>query len=317
MKNIFFIVKNLNCGSSQMRAWQIKKELKNKIENKIQIIDLKHIEQLFEKKNSILIWIGPHLHRYNLKIHNTNINILDIVDKYIREKKRIFYNLTNNLYDGLIVNSKFMKDEITKITKFKGKIFIIYHQWDPRYKFTKTNNNELIFGYIGSVLAIRYNFLHFNKLKDIYDIVFFDTEIGKNVTRNVKNNLRLNRTKQYEINNIPKTLPFNCHISIREYDTDVSKYKTTAKIATASALDTNIITTLDEAVKDVLPIDYPFILKKTDLNSVKEMMELVINDYNTNKFLWNKGISIMKNVKKILDIKNIIKKYKKLFYNYN
>ena len=46
-----------------------------------------------------------------------------------------------------------------------------------------------------------------------------------------------------------------------ENDTDVSKYKTTAKIATASALGHNIITTNEKSVIDILDENYPFILK--------------------------------------------------------
>ena len=68
---------------------------------------------------------------------------------------------------------------------------------------------------------------------------------------------------------------FNCHVSIREKDSPLSKYKTSAKVVTASVLGHNIITTYEDAVKDILPSEYPFILTNTDLESVIKMFDLL------------------------------------------
>ena len=48
-------------------------------------------------------------------------------------------------------------------------------------------------------------------------------------------------------------------------------------------------------------------------NLLKKMFNLVINDFNGDKKLWNKGLEIMKKIKKDLSIKNICKKYLTIF----
>ena len=98
-------------------------------------------------------------------------------------------------------------------------------------------------------------------------------------------------------------------MSIRENNTPISKYKTTAKLATAAILEHNIITTYESSVVDILPSKYPFILKDAKIKTIKNMIDLVIKDYNSDKKLWNEGLKIMSHVKQKLSIKQIIKKY--------
>lgn len=82
------------------------------------------------------------------------------------------------------------------------------------------------------------------------------------------------------------------------------------KVATAAALGHNIITTWDEAVKDCLPVDYPFALKEDDsLESITEMFRLAIKDYEGDQILWEKGLSMMKEVKQKLSLHNIASEY--------
>ena len=99
------------------------------------------------------------------------------------------------------------------------------------------------------------------------------------------------------------------HLSIRENDSMLSEFKTTTKIATASANKHNIITTKEESVKDLLPDDYPFLLKNSNIETIIDMFKLAINDYNNGKKLWNKGLRIMSEVKQKLSIENIAGDY--------
>ena len=163
---------------------------------------------------------------------------------------------------------------------------------------------------MGSIKSLLHtdNFLHYKNLMKKFPIVFFDTEIGKDVTNNVISN-NINFPVTYTTYNIPNEVHFQCDINIRDPNKDVSKFKTTAKIATASALNHNIITTYDEAIKDILPVDYPFILKSSHEDECHKMFKLVIDDYNSSKILWNRGLTIMKKVKERLKIENIILKY--------
>ena len=111
------------------------------------------------------------------------------------------------------------------------------------------------------------------------------------------------------MNNIPDNINFNCDINIRPNDSEIFYFKTTAKIATAAILGHNIITTYDMAIKDILPPDYPFILEDNNLATIIKMIELIRNDYNKDKYLWNKGLTIMYNVKQQLSLDNIIFDY--------
>ena len=65
----------------------------------------------------------------------------------------------------------------------------------------------------------------------------------------------------------------------------------------------------DSSYYSILPIDYPFILKNSDLNTVNNMFQLVINDYNNNKVLWNKGLMILKDIKAKLELNTLVYKY--------
>lgn len=311
MKEIYFIVQNLKAGSTLLRAYQIRDELLKYNKQQIIVIDINIISQLKNKENSILIWIGPIGHKYINTLSKTNINILDIVDKYLYNKLEVEESLNNNIYQNVIVNNNYMKIYFQKNTRFDGKIYVIYHHWDPRLSLTSTEiKDKLVFGYMGSIKSLLHtdNFLYYDILIKQYNIIFFDTELGIDVTQNVINN-NLNYPIKYNADNIPKILWYNCDINIRDPSSDISKFKTTAKIATAVALGHNIITTLDEAVMDILPLDYPFILENSDYTTVNNMFLLVTKDYYTDKILWNKGLAILKKIKNILDIKTIINNY--------
>lgn len=314
MKEIYFIVQNIKAGSTLLRAHQIQEVLLNQYNLYSQVINIDMISQLKEKKNCIFIWIGPIGHKYISFLSQNNINILDIVDKYLYNKEIVEESLNNNIYQIIIVNNSFMKSYFEKNTKFNGKICIIYHHWDPRLSLTTTKTEDkLIFGYMGSIKSLLHtdNFLHYKKIIKLYPIIFFDTELGKDVTQNVFNN-NINYPIIYNCNNMPEIINFNCDINIRDPTTKVSKFKTTAKLATSAALGHNIITTMDEAIKDILPTDYPFILKNSDFNTVNNMFQIVINDYNNNKVLWNKGLMILKDIKAKLELDTIINEYTKL-----
>ena len=315
MRTICFIGNNIKSGSSILRIHQIIEQFNDinvefniKIFHSKNMIDLKHI------KESILIWITPIIHLHIKNIDPSNINILDIIDKYIYEKNNIL--LSAKFTKALIVNNNFMKKYFKEEYKYNHKIYIIYHHYDKRINIDNNFKNKLVFGYMGSIKSLQHsqNFLHYEKLKNKFNIEFYDTEIGDYVTNFVKkNDYSFKKPDIYNINNMPKLYKFNCHFNIRKEGTELSKFKTTAKIATAAGLGHNIITSRDEAVKDLMPDDYPFLLKNTDLKSVEEMINLVIKDYNGEKVLWNKGLQIMSEIKNKLNIKNIIKKYLIMF----
>jgi hypothetical protein len=325
-KKIIFISYNNSIGSDNLRVKQIVNILNyNNIViipqcvEKTNIHDPNFIKKISLYKKSIFIWIAlVNIDGIKITKKNNNINIFDCVDKYIYYHDNINYMLNNNLINCLIVNSNYMKSEILSRTRFKGNIFIIYHHYDIIFEKTKIiNQDRLTFGYMGSLPSLSHtdNFLYYKKLMVKFPIEFLNTEDGVYYTNDIKHNVILKGQPQKLLDNL--SVNFNCHISIRQFNTKVSKYKTTAKIATASFFNHNIITTYEEAVKDILPPDYPFLLKSDKYEVIEKMFQTVINDYNGTKELWNKGLEIMKTVKEKLNIQIIKKDYENIIKIYS
>lgn len=316
---IYFVVQKKESGSSMMRANQIATALKT-FSKEIEIIEISEIKRFFKKPKSYFIWIGPVGMNNIYHFTNRHVHILDVVDKYLSHKKWIDKAIRDKVYDILFVNNKFMRKHFKKNMKFQGKVHILHHHYDPRYEtcITTIADNQLRFGYIGSILSLLHtnNFLHYKRIGKKYNVQFLDTENAMNMNGYVFQDNKLSEFKQKKHalteDNIPKAVSFNCQVSIRPLRDDVSKYKTTAKIATAVVLGHNIITTYEESVKDILPEDYPFLLRSTDFQSVDEMFQLVTNDFYSEKKLWNKGLSILKEVREKLDVNFIAKKYKNI-----
>lgn len=305
--NIFFVVQNPTFGSAILRGLQISCELNNQ---GFQSSVITHEEINVNTKNSIFIWVKEFNVNLISKLSG-NYHIYDVVDNYIYKYDLVNHAIQCKIFDALIVNNSFMSEDIKSNIGFNGKIFIVPHHWDPRLSTLKTKKSESIrFGFLGSIASLQHtnNFLHYDNLISDYPIEFIDSESGENFTELIEN--KKNTPIKRNINAMSELfINFNCHISIRENNSSISKYKTTAKIATASALNHNIITTYEKSVADFLPHDYPFLLKSTDLKAVKDMFELVIQDYSTEKSLWNKGIAIMDRVKNQLSIQVIAKMY--------
>jgi len=324
-KIIFFSYNNL-LGSDNLRA----KQIANSLNLDSDSIITQYIEGTNDRKpilpdivkkynNCIFFWIWsiPNMDILLLAKQNNNINIYDCVDNYLYNKNEIDKILDTKLIDTLIVNNNYMKNEIRNNINFLGNIEIIYHHYDIIFeKNILINQNQLTFGYMGSLGSLRHtdNFLNYKKLMFKFPIEFLNTEDGLYYTNDILHNIIINGTHQHNLSDM--TINFNCHISIRKLTDNISKYKTTAKIATASFFNHNIITTYEESVKDILPDDYPFLLKTDDFETINKMFELVIDDYNTDKILWNKGLEIMKEVKNKLSLESIMNDYNRLINKY-
>jgi len=320
---IIFILHNNAIGTDQLRGLQIINGIKyNKVVNITQCIENTwelsndFFNEIAKFKNSIFIWVWTfeNLEKgCQITKLNNNINIYDPIDNYLYKKDQIDIMLNNNLVDCLIVNNEFMKKDIYTNTCFKGHVETIGHHYDERLlQCELKNQNILNFGYAGSLASLNHtdNFLYYQKLIRKYKIEFLDTESGLIKTTNIYDNYIVQPTLQTNVSNM--IINFNCHISIRKLDSNVSKYKTNAKIATAAALNHNIITTYEESLKDILPYDYPFLLHSDDYETVDNMFNTVLNDYYGSKILWNRGLEIMQQVKEKLHITNILKQYENL-----
>ena len=299
--SLMFVAQNPQLASVTMRGrqfidqWKIPNpsDADNKRSHSNSPADWKYgVEQCgINTCTDVCVFLGPCKDHKWPKKSCCKVKILDVIDKYLYEKKHIDASL--NHYDALVVNSNYMKDYFQRERNFMGDILVLPHHSDPRWRDTKTtmtkSSDTLRFGYTGSIPSLAHtdNFLHADDIKERYPITFVDTDEGI----------------------LPDTLDFGIDMSIREPDTDVSRFKTTAKVATAAALGHNIITTWDEAVKDYLPEDYPFALKDSSLETIQKTMDMAMADYAGDQVLWKKGLEMMKEVDKKLNINVIASKY--------
>jgi hypothetical protein len=305
---IFFVVAKKDQGSAILRGIQISDQL-NQLGIDSKVVTVSEIPTT--EINSLFVWV-KNINPKIVKQLVNNIHVYDVVDNYIYQKELVQSVIQTEVINHLIVNNEFMKLEIHKENNISLKdISVIHHHWDPRISTAqKENQSNLTFGFLGSVASLAHtdNFLHYRTLVDKYKVRFYDTEIGKDVSELVNND------KKIVVNRNPNAMQeleihFNCHISIRKHDAPESKYKTSAKVVTASALNHNILTTYEQATKDVLPKDYPFILKNTELTTINQMFDLIKSDYADKKILWKRGLEIMSSVKEQTSLLKIANDY--------
>mmetsp|Transcript_8967 Transcript_8967/g.21097 ORF Transcript_8967/g.21097 Transcript_8967/m.21097 type:complete len:322 (+) Transcript_8967:268-1233(+) len=293
-KTLFFIAQHPEWGSAKMRGLHFIDEW-TKIDQRLQ--NHRETEWIYDlhKCGSILpcadicVFIGPCDVASYLRDSCCKIKVLDFVDKYLTKQNIIDETLYE--YDALIVNSNFMKDYFIEKRNFTREIFVVLHHSDPRWHNVRTTNESesIIFGYSGSLPSLHHtdNFLHWQDLIKRYPLTFVDTDSGI----------------------LPEKVDFQCDLSIRPLGTPVSQFKTCAKVATAAALGHNIITTWDEAVKDSLPRNYPFLLKDASLVEIQKMMDKVSADYEGDRHLWNIARRMMEEVNTKLSLSSIAPTY--------
>lgn len=307
-RKIYFIVSSRAWGSSKLRAQQISNKLKD-FNLDCQVICYDEISII--EKNTICIWI-KFAPKELISLLKSSIHILDVVDAFEHAKKLI--NEVN--FNAIIVNNLYMKNECINDLKIKSKIFTIPHHWDKDLECaTLINQSQLNFGYLGSISSLKYdqNLLHANSLSQHKSVKFIDCEFCQDVTDTIRQGFHIRDPLEHErksINNL--SINFNCHLSIRSEQSPLFLYKTSAKIATASLFNHNIITTAEKSAIDILPKNYPFILKNSKLDTVLEMMNLIKKDFYSTKELWNQGLESMRQVKQNLCIDNIINLYKQM-----
>tara|TARA_B100001093_G_scaffold329198_1_gene314204 strand:- start:2188 stop:3078 length:891 start_codon:yes stop_codon:yes gene_type:complete len=289
-----------------MRATQISLELKKHFDN-VRVITPSEIP--IKKSGVIFIW----LKMFDVRLINSlksNIHILDILDSYTDETKSIISEIDDalhqNIFDGIIVNSKYMANYFRKNIGYKKRIYTIYHHWDPILSSIKVKNqNRLSFGYLGCLTGpFDNNFTHGKRLVEDGIVKTLSSE-----TKVKNSNTKLSQIDPTAFGKI--VVDFNCHFSIRA-EKRYFNFKTTAKLATAAALNHNIITTSEKSTSEILPNNYPFLLENSEFNTVMDMVSRVKKDYYDNRILWNQGLSMMEEVKHKLSIGKIILKYVEL-----
>jgi uncharacterized protein YeeX (DUF496 family) len=189
----------------------------------------------------------------NLKLlikskNNKNINIIDIVDyidinnqdKNIYDAPDFIKNDYNKYVDSYIVNNKIMEAEYFK--KYNKFSYAIPHQYDPRLNnIVKKKSSGLKFLFNGYIGHTNNNCLYINELE-----------------KNLENFFKSPSLENFLIN---ENIHDCCHISVRKTDSWEYKNKPAMKLAHACGVNCNIIISNDYSVRDLLPKDYPYLLK--------------------------------------------------------
>jgi hypothetical protein len=284
--------------SGYMRGIQIANELNKDNNYKTIIIDTKDRDIIKDIKNSIILIVKKILSELLLEKlkNNHNIIIYDIIDSGINRhlidttRKYIppIFKYIKYIDHVITVNEYMMKYILKriKVKKYKLKVHCIYHHWDPNI-IVENNIKLLNICYIGNNLN-NSNCLFLEN----FDCIQY---LGTNI-------------------NDSDYINYNCHYNIRDPLTLNYKFKSNIKLSTAACTNSNIITTNDNSVSELLPSNYPYIIKeKVNQKSVKNMIQYVNETYDTD--IWYNALSIMKDVKNKTSLINIISNYKKIFDN--
>jgi hypothetical protein len=255
-----------------------------------------------------------HLKRNNNKIL---LDVVDLTDKNKYNPELNKQNITPNFlpdipiecFDGYIVNNSKQKEWWRKNVDPNSEkpIFVIPHHWDSRFEWFPKGfyQSNPYFYYLGTDSSEGYknqNCLHLEKL------------LSEELINDWRSGSFPQQVQNYDF--IKKKPIFydkpqnGVQISIRKTNSWEYCMKPATKLAAAAAMGSLLITTNDWSIQDLLPQDYPYILKDSNYNSVTKMIEKVKNTFNKEE--GDKAREIMSQVKKDLSIDTIIKEYYKI-----
>jgi len=267
MKNIYFS-RGGKWNSGGMRGGWISEGLSGSF--------TKHILPNSNVKDSIVIILKQDAS--NLKMlqtlkSNNNIVLLDVIDwldvqKYNNSKNEnqpnLFPKVFVDYYDGYIVNNQKMKEwwyrEID--TDSKKPIFVIPHHWEDRFVNLPLMDYKKspYFYYLGYVGHKNQNCLHIDRLKS-------------------ENLLDSHRHGSNEAYYVDRPM-YGVQLNIRKKDSWEYCFKPATKVSVSAAMGSLIITTYDWSVQDILDESYPYLLKDTNYDSVKDMISYVTETHN-------------------------------------
>ena len=287
-------------SSGHMRGEQITDELNKDNKYPTILINSKDYKSINMITNSIIILVKKilpiHIFK-NMKLNNNTV-IYDIIDSGIN--RHLIDNISKynpqilqyiDYIDYLITINKYMNKYICKKLRHINKkcnVVTIYHHWDPNITDKNINNSKLNICYIGNNLN-EMNCMYLNNFKEII-------HLGADITK----------VADYRY--------YNCHYNIRNTNTLNYKFKSNIKLSTAACTGSNIITSSDNSITELLDDSYPYIIKgNVNTNTVKQMILYVNNTYNTD--IWYNALNEMKKVCEYTSIDRIIKDYKKMFDN--
>ena len=326
-KNIYFIVLYKSLASTKLRGIQIGEALKKygytyqmiyyqdhcRIEEKVNTDGnrLRHFvtsnsfyQMIGEIKNSIVMVLKNIFMSVEvLKIlkKNNNIIVMDTIDLWyfvFPEKQNKLLGDQFHYYDSTIVHTHIGLLDLLKIYSHIKRCDVIQIHWDPDLKdLEKKDFNKLLIGYQGSVGSMlneeKQNCLYLNEFKNDIKTNLEHASISE-----------ANQNEKVSLENI------TCHYSIRDSLSWQCRYKSSIKLNTAAATNTNIIISHDPCIGDLLPMDYPY-LTSDHQDDVRKTIEHVKETFGGP--VWKYGLEIMQKVKERTDLDVIILDYVRLF----
>jgi hypothetical protein len=282
MKNIIFLIKDITCTASLQCGVVVNYALNDiGIDSSIKY----NIEGI---KDSIVI-IFKHIISDNeidiLKKNNNKI-VIDVVDEFIRPNTNVLDLYDYSKIDGIISRVK----KVIDIYQFPLNLNTVYipHHWDIRLQDQQTYNK--IINYKPALIS--------NDLRDMPHLEY----LHNNSLIDFHINFGFESFNSY-IDIISK---YNIHYNIRNTDSMAYKFKPATKLVTAAAFNTPLITNYDWALQDLIPEDYPFLVKDTSIQSIVDVINSLSFISNNNL---NYTLEILKEVRYKTALVNLIPTY--------
>jgi len=326
MNNVIFVVKN-RWGSSIMSGYQISEQM-NKFDLNTKCVlvpglsnpDEKAIEELMSYSKSVIVFVKSFPENADVlqRMSDNNILIWWIEDnfnislfRYNKFFSEIIFpteymmslfkeNLGCKSMIGmnLIGDNKFMQSlcsSLRGLPKFteKTSISCVRDHWDPRLEGDFEKDDDPTICFIGN----KFNVILEN---DMIDNI---TEPPYNFTINYEDPKFIEKIARY-----------NFHFSMRDPNRIEFYFKMNAKISTAAILNAAFITTPDMCNIELLGNDYPYYIKKFDIESVMETLQYAKQTYKTD--VWKKAMKMMESVKEKTSLENVCIEYSKILKKY-
>ena len=286
MRPIVFLIKDNNCSASICCGVVVNHALTDSNINSSIKYDVADI------KDSVVV-IFKHIISDNeidiLKKNNNKI-IMDVVDEFIRPDTDVLDLYDYSKLDGIISRVKKVVDEY----QFLPNLAVAYipHHWDIRLQDAQATHESINY----KPALISNDLRDMPHLQYLYDnnILAFHMNIGPDSYSDY-----INTFKKYDF-----------HYNVRSTDSLAYKFKPATKLVTAAALNTPLITNYDWATRDLIPSDYPFLLRDTSLeailNSIRTLNEASVSQYDY-------ALEILADVKYRTALVNLVPQYINFF----
>jgi hypothetical protein len=286
MRPIIFLIKDPNCTASTQCGIVVDHALKSIDINSSIKYDIEGI------KNSIVVIFKHMISDEEVIILKKNDNkiVMDVVDEFIRPNTNVLDLYDYSKLDGIISRVK----KVIDTYQFPLNLNVTYipHHWDIRLQDQQINNKiinykpALISNDLRDMPYLEY--LYTNSLVDFYTNFGFDSFSSY-----------IDIFSKYDI-----------HYNVRNTNSLAYKFKPATKLVTAAAFNTPLITNYDWALQDLIPEDYPFLIKDPSIESISNTISNL--SFISNNDL-NYTLEILKEVKLKTALINLTFDYIKFF----